>query len=189
MSIAVGRAAAIMMAAVVSTVGATVAHAATITCPTGGSGVSITLDTSTSATCSLSGNGSGITGTNDVINNLAPGYLTLDTTASSGLASLSLSGTSSGTFSFIASGYIDFILGFQTASAQPKPDYFSFILPAGVSSGNWAVNNGGGGVQLAVLYGHQVAPVPGPVVGAGLPGLVLASGGFLGWWRRRQKTA
>jgi hypothetical protein len=173
------------------------AHAAavSVSCPgtaaTTDREFAVTTDPGT-AGCLASGTGN-INGNNDAINLL--GYITLDKSddATTGVFPLALTGSPSlvsglsGTFSFSAPGYTDFVIAFKTGQGKPgeptlDPDWAAFTLPAGVTSGSWSIS-GQQDLSHAVLYG-KLSPVPLPAAAW----LLLSGVAGLGALARRRRS-
>ena len=78
----------------------------------------------------------------------------------------------------------------QTVQADPGSGFYS-VTERFTISANGVVGSTNTSADIAFVAPHGPDPVPTPIVGAGLPGMVtvFAGCGLLGWWRRRQKIA
>jgi len=78
--------------------------------------------------------------------------------------------------------------------------FFMFIHPnAALNDGSYSIGTGFNAHQSEIsiigvnnwqgIVGQMTVAVPGPIVGAGLPGLAMAIAGFIGWRRSRRVIA
>jgi hypothetical protein len=97
------------------------------------------------------------------------------------------------------------VTGITGVTLTAGNDYFLYVTPASSSAdGVWLftsdsttgpiIQGSNRGTSILPLGAFDIlsgtaAPVPGPVLGAGLPGLIMLGAGVLGWWRRRNGEA
>jgi hypothetical protein len=80
------------------------------------------------------------------------------------------------------------LLGSFIGKTDVGPYYFDIHAGPGEAI-TQLVENSNSSFETDNYSAIPASAVPGPIAGAGLPGLIFAGGGLLGWWRRRQKIA
>ena len=101
------------------------------------------------------------------------------------LAELVVTRNASGVFSAFVDGHFAFSV-LDTTGATTFSGPINFFMDDLLS---FAPEAGSGFVDRIQVTTFPSVSVPGPIAGAGLPGLILAGVSLLGWWRRRKKIA